>query len=69
MWLRRFQVAQRSDGLCDPGEQGTKGRKTRKAVGVIVFRHFAPALRMVRCFPIEPWRGVGVKGLISVSRD
>lgn len=67
MWLRCFQAAQHSDGLCDLGEHGTKGRKTRRVAGggrVIAFRHlFAPALRMVQRFPVEPWRGVGVKGL------
>lgn len=37
MWLRCFQAAQLSDGLCDPGEQGTKWRKIGK--GAVTGEH------------------------------
>ena len=67
VWSRRTR---------DKTEENQKGGRHRGAVAV-AFRHLAlaPASGMVWWLPVEPcirrgaWRGVGVKGLISVSRD
>lgn len=58
----------------DPGEQGTKQRESRSVAGTGE-QALAPALGLLQWFSAEPctqrgaWRGVSMKGLISVPRD